>query len=51
MKNKKTGYPHIDRPWMKYYEGQYIPEEEPNTNMVEVLKMRNKWRKCNQKCS
>ena len=45
MENKKTGYPHIDRPWMKYYEGEYIPEDEPKTNMVEVLKMRNKWRK------
>lgn len=43
--DKKTGYPHIDRPWMKYYEGRYIPSEEPLTNMVEVLKERNKWRK------
>ena len=43
--NKKTGYPHIDKPWMKYYEGLYIPEEEPKTNMVEVLKERNKYRK------
>lgn len=43
--NKKTGYPHIDKPWMKYYEGLHIPEEEPKTNMVEVLKERNKYRK------
>lgn len=42
MENKKTGYPHIDKPWMKYYEGIYIPQEEPQTNMVEVLKERNK---------
>lgn len=42
--NNKTGYPHIDKPWMKYYEGIFIPETEPETNMVEVLKMRNKWR-------
>lgn len=41
MNNNKTGYPHIDRPWMKYYDGLYIPEDEPKTNMVEVLKMRN----------
>lgn len=39
-----TGYPHIDKPWMKYYEGMFIPDEEPRTNMVEVLKTRNKWR-------
>lgn len=45
MENKKTGYPHIDKPWMKYYEGLYIPEDEPKTNMVEVLKERNKYRK------
>lgn len=44
MKNEKTGYPHIDKPWMKYYEGIHIPKDEPETNMVEVLKKRNKWR-------
>lgn len=45
MKKEKelTGYPHIDKPWMKYREGELIAEE-PNTNMVEVLKQRNKWR-------
>ena len=45
METKKTGYPHIDKPWMKYYEGIYIPGDDPKTNMVEVLKDRNKWRK------
>lgn len=40
----KTGYPHIDKPWMKYYEGLHIPTTEPQKNMVEVLKERNKWR-------
>ena len=45
MENKKTGYPHIDRPWMKYYDGLYIPSGEPNMSMVELLKERNKWRK------
>lgn len=44
MKKELTGYPHIDKPWMKYYEGTYVPQEEPKTNMVEVLKERNKWR-------
>lgn len=44
MENKQTGYPHIDKPWMKYYDGVYIPVEEPKTNIVEVLKERNKWR-------
>lgn len=45
MEKNKTGYPHIDKPWMKYYEGIEIPKEEPQTNMVEVLKERNKNRK------
>lgn len=40
----KTGYPHIDKPWMKFYDGRYIPLDEPQLNMVEVLKERNKWR-------
>ena len=44
MKNKNTGYPHIDRPWMKYYDGLYIPQGEPELSMVELLKQRNKWR-------
>ena len=42
---ENTGYPHIDKPWMKYYEGLYVPESDPKTNMVELLKERNKWRK------
>ncbi len=42
--NGLTGYPHLDKPWMKFYDGMYIPEEEPQTNMVEVLKERNKWK-------
>ena len=43
MENKKTGYPHIDKPWMKYYEGKSL-EEIPNKNLVEVLRDRNKYR-------
>ena len=43
MKNKETGYPHIDKPWMKYYEGLCIPNEE-KTDMVSALKYRNRYR-------
>lgn len=42
MENTKTGYPHIDKPWMKYYEGLEYNEDKLNTNLVEVLKERNK---------
>ena len=47
MDNKKTGYPHIDKPWMKYYEGRDFKEEIPNKNLVEVLKERNQSRMSN----
>ena len=44
MENKKnTGYPHIDKPWMKYYEDIIIPEQ-PNTNMADFLKIKNQGR-------
>ena len=41
MESKKTGYPHIDKPWMKYYEGREYKEVILNKNLVEVLKNRN----------
>lgn len=44
MENKKTGYPHIDKPWMKYYEGMYV-SDNTDMSMVELLKLKNKWRK------
>ena len=36
MEKKQTGYPHIDKPWMKYYEGIDIPLKEPETNIDEA---------------
>ncbi len=41
MEKNNTGYPHIDKPWMKYYKGRNFKEEIPNKNLVEVLKERN----------
>ena len=37
-----TGYPHIDKPWMKYYEGVDLTIEMPNTNMADFIKTKNK---------
>ncbi len=44
-----TGYPHIDKPWMKYYFSQGITQEQindcldiPNMNMTEYLKSETK---------
>lgn len=33
---KKTGYSHLDKPWMKYYTGQYEEPEEKKTVYQEV---------------
>lgn len=40
---RKTGYPHIDKPWMKYYK-ENIDTQDPKVNMTEYLKMVNKGR-------
>ncbi len=37
----KTGYPHIDKPWMKYYEGKNIDIKQPNTNIMDYIKSYN----------
>lgn len=41
---KQTGYPHIDKPWMKYYENANIDYQttvDTNTNVTEYLKQKN----------
>lgn len=38
--NRLTGYPHIDRPWMKYYDESVVNMEEPKTNLTEYLKIK-----------
>ena len=41
----KTGYPHIDKPWLQFYDETAIQEQDPKTNLTEYLKMKNKDRK------
>ena len=42
QENKKTGYPHIDRPWMKWYEGTtYQPTDTYDTSILDYLRKRN----------
>ena len=36
-----TGYPHIDKPWMKYYEDVDLEAKFPNTNMADFIKTKN----------
>ncbi len=35
----KTGYPHIDRPWMQFYDPEKLVATPPEVNMTEYLKM------------
>ena len=41
MKNEKTGYPHLDRPWMKYYDNDN-KIDFGDKNIFNFLKDRNK---------
>ena len=45
QKKTLTGYPHIDKPWMQYYDEKKIEEYEnniPHATLVEYLKEKNK---------
>lgn len=45
MKEKNSGsYPHIDRPWMKYYDKEKALQQDPNTNLADYVKMKNQGR-------
>lgn len=39
---KNTGYPHIDKPWMKYYTDEQKEIIIPNINIAQYIKDRNK---------
>ena len=38
---KKIIYPHIDRPWMQYYDSEKIKSEDPKTNLADYVKQKN----------
>lgn len=38
---KLTGYPSIDKPWLKYYSEEAIRAELPNDTLYENLKISN----------
>ena len=35
---KQTGYPHIDKPWMKYYDDELAKEELPKETIYQYMK-------------
>lgn len=41
-KEEMTGYPHIDKPWMKYYDESQRKSYIPNSNMTQYIKDLNK---------
>ena len=41
-KTSLSGYPHIDKPWMKFYDEEVLQEEDPKVNMTEYLKEKTK---------
>lgn len=42
MTDKKTGYPSIDKPWLKYYTKEQIQAPVPNSSLFEYLQEKNK---------
>ena len=40
----KTGYPHLDKPWLQFYDEKRVSIPEPETNVTEYLKMKNQGR-------
>ena len=42
MEKEKTGYPHIDKPWMKYYDRKLVDMPLPKMTMYEYLVEMNK---------
>lgn len=42
-----TGYPHLDKPWLKFYKNQNYNKEYFNMNLTQYLKEKNKNRNLN----
>lgn len=39
---KKTGYPHIDKPWMQFYDQDLTQQQDPKVNLTQYLKDKTK---------
>ena len=37
-KEKNTGYPHIDKPWLKYYDKSFLEQPIPQMNIYDYMK-------------
>ena len=46
QKQKLTGYPSIDKPWLKYYTEEQINAELPKYKIIDYLERQNKGYGC-----
>jgi len=37
-----TGYPHIDKPWMQFFDKEIVNRKDPKVNLTEYLKIKTK---------
>lgn len=42
INEKKTGYPHIDKPWMQFYDQNLVQKQDPKVNLTQYLKDKTK---------
>ena len=40
--NEKTGFPHLDKPWLKYYDKDFLEKPLPEMTIVDYIKSQNK---------
>lgn len=40
--NEKTGFPHLDKPWLKYYDKEFLEKPLPKMTIVDYIKNQNR---------
>mgnify|MGYP006396716123 CR=1 FL=1 len=38
----KTGYPHKDKMWLKYYDSEFLKRKNPNSGIYDYMKEKTK---------
>ena len=39
MEKKMTGYPTVDKPWLKYYDEKFLKESLPEMTILDYMKL------------
>lgn len=50
MADRTTGYPSVDKPWLKYYTEEQINAELPKYKIIDYLERQNKGYSSVQRC-